>query len=250
MSNEISNKAEDSAHMWAAEELRSFLAVVQTVFEAAVLSLPILSVKTIREHPTAVQEPKYRAYICGYDGDCRWTSGDPTPPGHKNRWHQLAMTNKCDFFCDLMEDVVRKHAQDSILAQKEDVDVLRRHSVLSISLPDGSTYIFDGSAAQYDRTSWLVPEDIYEENYAQSTLETGNPDVFELVREDTREMIREHEDYELWQEISARTEKLLDGLDWTKCRGKSEEKVKAEIGPQAKIAFEGVFQEVYKAYST
>ena len=108
MSTNISSDAAYNTQLWVEEELRSCLIVVQTIFEVLMFSaFDRQRVLTIADEQRHSRGHEYTAFLWESDEDSELINGDPTPPGHSHQWTQLVMTNKCDFFAELMEDVVR-----------------------------------------------------------------------------------------------------------------------------------------------
>ena len=87
---------------------------------------------------------------------------------------------------------------------------LPNHSVLSITLPNGTVYIYDGTCAQYGKSCWLMLEKDYVAKYVQSAVYLGKPHPFWLVDDDnTREDMRT----ESRQVISSIIKETLETLD-------------------------------------
>lgn len=123
---------------------------------------------------------------------------------------------------------------------------LTYHSVLEIVLPDKTSFIFDGTLAQYgyDFTKiWLVPKDVYEANY---TLPADEP-FWGLEQEDVDHFVsvldKEYGGY--WMRAWDRMSEVIPGLNWQDLSNRSVKEVCNIVAPLALTAFERAWEEVW-----
>jgi hypothetical protein len=83
--------------------LPAFLAAHFTIWQAAVISLPLYPYIFFSK---PFGPDRTRSYVVNKTLGRR--IGDPTPPGYSMFWAQLAMLNRCDHFCAIFEVLVRE----------------------------------------------------------------------------------------------------------------------------------------------
>ncbi|KAH7382418.1 hypothetical protein DE146DRAFT_770414 [Phaeosphaeria sp. MPI-PUGE-AT-0046c] len=161
---------------------------------------------------------------------------DPALFGRDRDWESLIMNGKCEWFCVMMERIIRERVQvllgpdadarwvmckpkpiSTLAEDSDDKDYLEYHSVIEVTLTDKSKWIFDGTIPQYGYPLdgfWLLESYVYE---ARHTLPVAGRHFWEPKPEQrTRAKItfaKADDDY--WCTAKTYLQVLMKQLEWS-----------------------------------
>jgi hypothetical protein len=240
--------------------IEELLEVPLLCFEAAADTLPQL-LAYAKPLPKRASPNGVPSYVVWRNNDLKTNPPSPAelastgfPP--ESLPAAVARMNLCDTFAMLLEKEVSWLMKDVggraewlVLQPRPDFAlytcwegtpfVPRSHSVLQITLKDGTKMIMDGTLEQFGwpRSTWLL-------SFADFRLERMGG-WSEPVRETARRMIQRSfktKDHGLWAEMQARMEELFGELNWDKIKSLPRgERVKT-VKEQAEAKFAGVWE--------
>ncbi|KAF2824155.1 hypothetical protein CC86DRAFT_468344 [Ophiobolus disseminans] len=173
------------------------------------------------------------------------------PEGFERLRTQFALTNTCDMFCALFEDLIARkieHKFGSKLTVRwiqcctrpisqfvkgwvdfaADLKTPTWHSVLEITWSNGGISIFDGTIEQFGHKlseNWLLSKDKYEEDIKSSTPDWAMP--YQLIKENVEAKVFNGEFCSgYWTEVRDFAEQFFEDFDWQTIHGMSALKTK------------------------
>ncbi|KAL5113534.1 hypothetical protein ACEQ8H_008599 [Pleosporales sp. CAS-2024a] len=231
------NTADDDAIF---ARLRRILVVHFALWQAIVSSSPDFPLEYIH-HAHSDVERQMEYYEYDFVSSSETVRGDPTPAGSSQFWAQYAMTNLCDEFCALFLGHVKTLLKNypgefgdgvkvkclvffprpaSYIFYRRSREMVK-HSVLEIVLPNGTTWIFDGTIAQYgwDLTKyWLISAEEYHSKFVdpEDAVHHQREDAADRQPKDAKDSDDEMEmEYErFWKMMPEFVHGYLDDLDW------------------------------------